>query len=48
MEQCFEYLDGPVKRVGSLESPIPFTKALEDQYLGKGRFESVLREILAY
>ncbi|MFP9098466.1 thiamine pyrophosphate-dependent enzyme [Flavobacterium sp. RHBU_24] len=48
MEQCFEYLDGPVKRIGSLESAIPFTKALEDQYLGKGRFESALRELLAY
>jgi 2-oxoisovalerate dehydrogenase E1 component len=48
MEQCFEYLDAPVKRVGSLESPIPFTKALEDQYLPKARFEIVLKELLAY
>ncbi len=48
MEQCFEWLDGPVKRVGSLESAIPFTKALEDQYLGKGRFEAALRELIAY
>ncbi|HEY0091625.1 MAG TPA: dehydrogenase E1 component subunit alpha/beta, partial [Flavobacterium sp.] len=28
MEDCFEYLDGPVQRVGSLDTPIPFTKAL--------------------
>lgn len=48
MEQCFEYLDAPVKRVGSLESPIPFTKALEDQYLPKARFEIALKELLAY
>jgi 2-oxoisovalerate dehydrogenase E1 component len=48
MEDCFEYLDGPVKRVASLDSPIPFTKALEDQYLGKGRLETVLRELMAY
>lgn len=48
MEDCFEYLDGPVKRVASLDSPIPFTKALEDQYLPKGRFEAVLNELLAY
>jgi len=48
MEQCFEYLDGPVKRVGSLESAIPFTKALEDQYLSKGRFEGALKELMAY
>ncbi len=48
MEDCFEYLDGPVKRVASLDSPIPFTKALEDQYLAKGRFEDVLKELLRY
>src|SRR5690606_1257426 len=30
MENCFEYLDAPVKRVGSIETAIPFTKALED------------------
>ena len=48
MEQCFEHLDAPVRRVGSLESPIPFVKALEDQYLPKRRFESHLLELLAY
>ncbi|MHA3789354.1 alpha-ketoacid dehydrogenase subunit alpha/beta [Flavobacterium hauense] len=48
MENCFEHLDGPVKRVGSLESAIPFTKALEDQYLPKARFETALQELLAY
>jgi len=48
MEDCFEYLDGPVKRVASLDSPIPFTKALEDQYLPKGRFEIALKELMAY
>ncbi len=48
MENCFKYLDAPVKRVASLDSPIPFTKALEDQYLPKGRFENELKELLAY
>jgi len=48
MEQCFEYLDAPVRRVGSLESAIPFVKALEDQYLPKERFEKELIELLAY
>lgn len=48
MEECFEYLDAPVKRVGSLESAIPFTKALEDQYLPKQRFEIALKELIAY
>ncbi len=48
MEECFEYLDAPVKRVASLDSPIPFTKALEDQFLSKNRFEQVLLELLKY
>ncbi|MFH6968171.1 thiamine pyrophosphate-dependent enzyme [Flavobacterium sp. FlaQc-28] len=48
MEECFEYLDAPVKRVASLDSPIPFTKALEDQFLPKNRFEEVLLELLKY
>jgi len=47
-EACFEYLDAPVRRVGSLETAIPFVKSLEDQYLPKARFESVLQELLAY
>jgi len=48
MEECFEYLDGPVKRVASLDSPIPFTKALEDQFMGKFRLEETLLACLAY
>jgi len=48
MENCFEYLDAPVRRVGSLESAIPFMKSLEDQYLPKARFETELKELLAY
>ena len=48
MENCFEHLDAPVRRVGSLESAIPFVKALEDQYLPKVRFEQELLELLKY
>jgi 2-oxoisovalerate dehydrogenase E1 component len=48
MENCFEHLDGPVRRVGSLESPIPFVKALEDQFMAKSKFEKELLELLAY
>jgi 2-oxoisovalerate dehydrogenase E1 component len=48
MENCFNSLDAPVRRVASLDSPIPFTKALEDQYLPKGRFEKTLLELLDY
>ena len=48
MEQCFEHLDAPVHRIGSLETAIPFVKALEDQFLPKDRFENTLLELLAY
>jgi 2-oxoisovalerate dehydrogenase E1 component len=48
MENCFEALDGPVKRVSSLETPIPFLPALEKQYLAKDRFEEELKKLLAY
>ena len=48
MEECFEYLDAPVKRVASLETPIPFDTELEKQYLSKGRFEAELKGLLVY
>ena len=48
MENCFEALDGPVKRVSSIETPIPFLPTLEKQYLAKDRFEDELRNLLAY
>lgn len=47
-ENCFEYLDGPIKRVGSLDTPIPFNTKLEQQYLAKSRFEADLKELIAY
>jgi 2-oxoisovalerate dehydrogenase E1 component len=48
MEHCFEFLDAPVRRVGSLETPIPFAKQLEELYLPKSRILEVLTELLAY
>ncbi|RMZ50279.1 dehydrogenase [Flavobacteriaceae bacterium PRS1] len=48
MEECFEDLDAPVKRVASLETPIPFISQLEDQYLPRNRFEDALKDLLEY
>ncbi|WP_108804098.1 thiamine pyrophosphate-dependent enzyme [Aquimarina sp. Aq107] len=48
MENCFEFLDAPVKRVSSLETPIPFETGLESQYLAKNRFEKELIELYRY
>lgn len=47
-EHCFEYLDAPVKRVGSLDTPVPFCAILEEQYLPIKRFEIAILELLAY
>ena len=47
-ENCFESLDAPVKRVASIETPIPFEPELEKQYLPKVRFESELRALINY
>lgn len=48
MENCFEYLDAPVKRLASMETPIPFEQGLEQQYLAKNEFEEVLLDLLDY
>ena len=47
-EDCFEYLDAPVRRVGSLETPVPFAKALEEHYLPKSRFKEALLDLYSY
>lgn len=48
MEECFESLDAPVRRVTSLDTPIPFNEELEKQYLAIERLEKVLKELLLY
>ena len=47
-ENCFEHLDAPVHRLGSLDTPIPFQKELENQYLSKSRFKHKLEELIQY
>lgn len=47
-ENLFEFLDAPVKRVASLNTPVPFAAGLEKQYLPEGRLETAIEEIAAY
>lgn len=47
-EACFEYLDAPIRRVASLNTPIPFEADLEKNFLANARFETVLKELLNY
>jgi 2-oxoisovalerate dehydrogenase E1 component len=48
VENCFQFLDAPIKRVASLETPIPFAKNLENNYLPKERFAKELLNLLSY
>ncbi len=47
-ENCFESLDAPVKRCASLDTPVPFTGVLEDQFLAKGRLKEAIEHLLSY
>jgi 2-oxoisovalerate dehydrogenase E1 component len=47
-DECFAWLDAPVKRVASLDLPVPFAAALEEGYLPQERFKSALMEVLKF
>ncbi|MFT6283471.1 MAG: 2-oxoisovalerate dehydrogenase E1 component, partial [Salibacteraceae bacterium] len=47
-ENCFQYLDAPVKRVASLDTPVPFAEDLEKQFLPKLRLDEAIASVLAY
>jgi 2-oxoisovalerate dehydrogenase E1 component len=47
-ENCFEYLDGPVMREGSLDTPVPFASSLEKSFLPQERFKKKLIQLLEY
>lgn len=47
-ENAFEYLDAPVQRLGSLDTPVPLAKSLEDHFLPWQRLKDVLEGLIAY
>ena len=47
-EEIFEYLDAPIIRVGSLDTPIPFAKELEKGYMAQSRLKERLDYLLNY
>jgi 2-oxoisovalerate dehydrogenase E1 component len=47
-EEMFELLDGPVIRVGSLDTPVPFNKVLEDDFLANRRLKAAVERLLGY
>jgi 2-oxoisovalerate dehydrogenase E1 component len=47
-EHCFEYLDAPVAREGSLDTPVPMNADLEINFLPKERFAKKLMDLINY
>ncbi|HYG50602.1 MAG TPA: dehydrogenase E1 component subunit alpha/beta [Flavobacteriales bacterium] len=47
-ENCFEYLDAPVVRVASLDTPVPFAVNLENNFLANAQLEEKLLKLIAY
>ncbi|HEY3121317.1 MAG TPA: dehydrogenase E1 component subunit alpha/beta [Vicinamibacteria bacterium] len=45
---AFEWLDAPVARLGALDTPVPFSRALEEVFSPRGRLLDSLRRLLAY
>ena len=47
-EHCFEWLDAPVLRCASLDTPIPFNISLEKNFLAKSRLEETVGQLIHY
>ena len=47
-EHCFEFLDAPVTRVASLDTPVPFAADLEQQFLPKARLDQAVERLMNY
>lgn len=47
-ENCFEHLDAPIVRCGSLDTPVPFASDLEWNFLPKKRFGEKLEKLIQY
>ncbi|MEQ9402215.1 MAG: dehydrogenase E1 component subunit alpha/beta [Cyclobacteriaceae bacterium] len=47
-ENCFEYLDAPVMREASLDTPVPFAADLEKDFLPNSRLADTLEKLAGY
>ena len=48
-EECFDYLDAPIKRIGAKECAVPYCKQLEDAILPQtSDIETALRSLIQY
>lgn len=47
-ENCFNYLDAPIMRCASLDTPVPFNIELENNFLARARLHEVVQKLLHY
>jgi len=47
-ENCFQFLDGPVMRLASLDMAVPFSPPLEQLFLPPQRLKEKIEQLLAY
>ena len=47
-ENCFEHLDAPVIRCGSLDTPIPFNIDLEKNFMAYSRLDECVEKLMNY
>ncbi len=47
-ENCFEYLDAPILRCASLDTPVPFNPNLENSFLAKKRLKEKIIQLISY
>jgi len=47
-ENCFSILDAPVMRCASLDTPIPFSIELEQNFLAKARLDETIQKLINY
>ena len=48
-ENCFEYLDAPIMRLGSIDTPIPFTGEIEQKiYFPKSKIDKTVDFLINY
>ncbi len=47
-EHLFTYLDAPVVRVGSLDTPIPFAASLEKPFLAESKLVEAIEKLIVY
>jgi 2-oxoisovalerate dehydrogenase E1 component len=47
-ENCFSYLDAPIMRCASLDTPVPFNIQLESNFLAKSRLQNIMEQLINY